>query len=118
MTKHAEQDDAGVGFLQRKGGPIDPALGENPFVVESRVAEFVLRDRFRCADQLSDIGQQVRYRLLECIENLRDRKWRATIDEVHLRRWNHPDSVMLHWKNSNLVHAPRHSIQGRSRSGS
>jgi hypothetical protein len=53
------------------------------------------------SNQFDDIGQQVRYRLLQCVENIiAIEKWRGTLDESRRLRFNHPDSVWHHWKRS------------------
>ena len=50
---------------------------------------------------LDDIGQQVRYRLLEVLDNLPAiLKWRESMEPAQRLRCNHPDGVMLHWRRS------------------
>ncbi|MEH2547136.1 hypothetical protein V1283_003781 [Bradyrhizobium sp. AZCC 2262] len=63
------------------------------------------------ANQFDDIGQQVRYRLLQCMENIAAiEKWRSTLDEQRLRRFNHPDSVWSHWRQSTAIKANRKPV--------
>jgi hypothetical protein len=62
------------------------------------------------ANQLDDIGQQVRHRLLQCIENIiAIEKWRSGLDEPRRLRFNHPDSVWHHWKRHTAITPSRYA---------
>jgi hypothetical protein len=53
------------------------------------------------ANSFDDINQQVRYRVLQCVENIVEiEKWRSGLDEQSRLRFNHPDSVWSHWRRS------------------
>jgi hypothetical protein len=77
------------------------------------------------ANQFDGIGQQVRYRLLLCIENIiAIEKWRSGLDEDRRLRWNHPDSVWHHWKRTTSITPsrcadpkPRPQFTGKAVSG-
>jgi hypothetical protein len=57
---------------------------------------------------LENIQQQVRYRLLQVLDNLPAiEAWRAGLDEKERDRLNHPDSVWWHWQRSLKAGEPR-----------
>jgi hypothetical protein len=71
---------------------------------------------------LDGIGQQVRWRLLQCMESLPAiERWRAGLDETRRNRIAHPDSIWMHFQRDAKGHtakspAQRASVQ-RNRSG-
>jgi hypothetical protein len=68
------------------------------------------------ANQFDDIGQQVRYRPLQCIENIiAIEKWRGTLDEPRRLGFNHPDSVWHHWQRMPLHQPKAATMNGTSK---
>lgn len=50
------------------------------------------------ANDMGDIGQQVRCRLARCMERLHDiEKWRASLDEEKRAKFSHPDSIWFNF---------------------
>jgi hypothetical protein len=78
------------------------------------------------ANGFDDINQQVRYRLLQCIENIiAIEKWRSGLDEQSRRKYNHPDSVWANWRRSTSITPsrcadprPRPQFTGKAVNGS
>jgi hypothetical protein len=57
---------------------------------------------------LDGVGQQVRHRLLKCMEHLDAiERWRATLTEVRRSKYNHPDGVWAHWHRDMQAGPPR-----------
>jgi hypothetical protein len=53
---------------------------------------------FLAENGLSGIGQQVRWRLLSCMDHLADiEKWREGLPQEDRDRWSHPDSIWMHY---------------------
>jgi hypothetical protein len=54
-----------------------------------------------------DVGQQVRWRLLQVLENMEPiERWRAGLSDSERHRCNHPDSIMMNWRRAAEAPAP------------
>jgi hypothetical protein len=66
--------------------------------------------RWLAENGLDAIGQQVRHRVLSCMDNLPEiEAWRASLPEAERGKYNHPDSNFWRWKN----HARPEPMMGR-----
>jgi hypothetical protein len=64
------------------------------------------------ANGLDGINGQDRYRLLICLEHeIEIESWRATLTDVQRLRWNHPNSIWMHFTKA---FAPGRRVQSRA----
>ena len=65
------------------------------------------------ANGLDGISGQDRYKIIECLEHdVEIEAWRATLTEVQRNRWNHPNSIWLHFSRA---FAPGRRVEPRPR---
>jgi hypothetical protein len=60
--------------------------------------------RWLAENGLDAIGQQLRHRVLSCMDNLAEiEQWRASLDAEARNRLNHPDSVFWRWHRRDIM---------------
>lgn len=76
---------------------------------------------------LHEISGQDRHKILECLAHEPEiEQWRATLTEVQRNRWNHPNSIWLHFSRAFRPNrqieprttTPRHTVRGVKRNSS
>jgi hypothetical protein len=67
---------------------------------------------------LDQVRSQERYWALQIVDNLDAvASWRATIDDAQRRRFNHPQSIWLHWRKTTQVNGKRKGRSPRTLAG-
>jgi hypothetical protein len=60
--------------------------------------------RWLAENGLDAIGQQLRHRVLSCMDNLAEiEQWRASLDAEARNRLNHPDAVFWRWHRRDIM---------------
>jgi hypothetical protein len=60
--------------------------------------------RWLAENGLDEVGQQLRHRVLACMDNLAEiEAWRAGLDAEVRNRLNHPDSVFWRWHRRDIM---------------